>query len=116
MEFHSRKACIDYYSDQFPHLPKFMIEMAMDYDLEQSNKKMTGSERRKLKRAEPVKREKCLESYVPGVCYGTATVIPKEEFVMAPMIEGAIEVDGKLHNVDDLSENKISIDTNGVSQ
>eukprot|EP01043_Picozoa_sp_COSAG02_P104927 COSAG02_NODE_40933_length_400_cov_0.418605_1_plen_48_part_10 len=48
MEFHSRKACIDYYDGQFRHLPRYMIEMAFDFDEAQSKKKMTGAERRKL--------------------------------------------------------------------
>ena len=32
MEFANRKACIDHYEDQFPNLPRYMIEMALDYD------------------------------------------------------------------------------------
>ena len=48
MEFVNRKACIEHYQDQFPNLPRYMIEMALDYDLAQgegsaSNEKpMTG--------------------------------------------------------------------------
>ena len=38
MEFHNRKACIDYYDAQFPHLPRYMIEMAFDLDQTQSKK------------------------------------------------------------------------------
>ena len=112
MEFHSRKACIDYYTEQYPHLPKYMVEMALDYDLEQSNKKMTGAERRKLKRVEPVQRESRLTEITPGVTYGTATVVPADEYVMPPMMKGAIEVDGAKVKSEDFAENKISIDTN----
>ena len=113
MEFHSRKACLDYYTEQYPHLPKYMVEMALDYDLEQSNKKMTGAERRKLKRVEPVQRESRLTEITPGVTYGTAKVVPADEYVMPPMMKGAIEVDGAKVKSEDFDENKISIDTNG---
>ena len=67
MEFVSRKKCIEYYESQYPELPRYMIEMALDYDLAQgegssSNEKpMTNKEKRKAKRLakqrEPVKRE-----------------------------------------------------------
>ena len=92
MEFHSRKACIDYYDGQFPHLPRYMIEMAFEFDEAQSKKKMTGAERRKLKRAEP--KEASRIEIVQGINYGTATVVPADEYVMPPMIKGFIEVDG----------------------
>eukprot|EP01044_Picomonas_judraskeda_P001850 COSAG03_NODE_119_length_12315_cov_126.503847_1_plen_56_part_10 len=51
MEFPSRKKCIEYYQDQFPDLPRYMIEMALEYDLAQgdgssSNEKpLTGKEK-----------------------------------------------------------------------
>eukprot|EP01050_Picozoa_sp_SAG11_P010414 SAG11_NODE_1039_length_6074_cov_11.968870_10_plen_48_part_01 len=48
-----------------------MIEMAFDFDEAQSKKKMTGAERRKLKRAEP--KEASRIEITPGVSYGTAT-------------------------------------------
>ena len=89
MEFHTRKACLDYYSDNFPHLPRYMIEMALDYDLEQSNKKMTGSERRKLKRVDPgaeLSKEK-------EVISGTARVLKADKYIPAPMINGTIATD-----------------------
>lgn len=35
MEFVSRKKCIEYYESQYPELPRYMIEMALDYDLAQ---------------------------------------------------------------------------------
>ena len=65
MEFVSRKTCIEHYESQFPNLPRYMIEMALDYDLAQggsSNEKpATGKEKRKAKKAakerEPIKRE-----------------------------------------------------------
>ena len=33
MEFVNRKACIEHYQEQFPRLPRYMVEMALDYDL-----------------------------------------------------------------------------------
>ena len=63
MEFHNRKACVDYYDAQFPHLPRYMIEMAFDLDQTQSKKKMTGSERRALKHVQPPKKEEKKEGF-----------------------------------------------------
>ena len=67
MEFASRKKCIEHYQDQFPNLPRCMIEMALDYDLAQgdgsaSNEKpLTGKQKRQQKQVkkthDPVKRE-----------------------------------------------------------
>jgi hypothetical protein len=94
MEFHSRKACIEYYNAQYPHLPRYMIELAFDLDQEQSNKKMTGAERRALKREVLPKRESHVIDVIPGVAYGSATVVPFEDYQMPPMVKGAIEVNG----------------------
>ena len=65
MEFASRKECIGHYQDQFPNLPRYMIEMALDYDLAQgdgsaSNEKpLTGKQKRQQKQVkktrEPLK-------------------------------------------------------------
>ena len=53
MEFASRKKCIEHYQEQFPNLQRYMIEMALDYDLQNggsSNEKpMTNKEKRKVK-------------------------------------------------------------------
>ena len=53
MEFASRYKCIEHYQGQFPNLPRYMIEMALDYDLENgavsAEKAQTGSQRRKSK-------------------------------------------------------------------
>ena len=65
MEFANRKACIEHYQDQFPNLPRYMIEMALDYDLqnggETNEKPQTGKEKRKKKKAQkehtPINRE-----------------------------------------------------------
>ena len=64
MEFPSRKKCIEHYQDQFPELPRYMIEMALDYDLAQgdgstsSEKPLTGKEKRKQKRVVKQQRAK----------------------------------------------------------
>ena len=44
MEFANRKACIEHYQGQFPNLPRYMIEMALGYDLQNgaSNEKPKG--------------------------------------------------------------------------
>ena len=65
MEFANREACINHYQEQFPRLPRYMIQMALDYDLNQggsSNEKpLTNKEKRKQKQAKkaqpPVTRE-----------------------------------------------------------
>ena len=67
MEFANRKACIDHYEGQFPNLPRYMIEMALDYDLQHggqtSEKPKTNKQKRELRRAQkeldvaPVKRD-----------------------------------------------------------
>jgi hypothetical protein len=53
MEFSSRVACIKYYQEEYPNLPRYMIEMALDYDLSNggtSNEKpLTGKQKRKQK-------------------------------------------------------------------
>ena len=109
MEFANRKACIEHYQDQFPNLPRYMIEMALDYDLAQgegsaSNEKpLTGKEKRKLKQAkkksEPVKRElneKIQDALKSGkrLEIDCAKVVKAEEYQMPPFIPGHIAVDG----------------------
>ena len=111
MEFASRKKCIEHYQDQFPHLPRYMIEMALDYDLAQgdgssSNEKpLTGKQKRQLKQAakkhESVAQrreinqtiQECLESGKP-LEIDCAKVVKADEYEMPPFIEGHIEVDG----------------------
>ena len=109
MEFANRKACIDHYEDQFPNLPRYMIEMALDYDLAQgegsaSNEKpLTGKEKRKLKqqkkKQEPVKRElneKIQDALKSGkrLELDCAKVLKADEYEMPPFVPGHIEVDG----------------------
>ena len=109
MEFASRKECIEHYQDQFPNLARYMIEMALDYDLAQgdgsaSNEKpLTGKQKRQQKQVkktrEPVKRElnetikDALETGKP-LEIDCAQVVKAEEYKMPPFIKGHIEVDG----------------------
>ena len=111
MEFASRKECIGHYQDQFPNLPRYMIEMALDYDLAQgegsaSNEKpLTGKQKRQQKQVkkqqEPVKRE-LNETIQDALETGKsleidcAQVVKAEEYKMPPFIKGHIEVDGNV--------------------
>ena len=107
MEFANRKACIDHYEDQFPNLPRYMIEMALDYDLAtgapSNEKPLTGKEKRKLKqqkkKQEPVKRElneKIQDALKSGkrLELDCAKVLKADEYEMPPFVPGHIEVDG----------------------
>ena len=109
MEFANRKACIEHYQDQFPNLPRYMIEMALDYDLAQgegsaSNEKpLTGKQKRHLKQQkkeqEPVKREinqTIQDALETGkrIEIDCAKVVKAGDYEMPPFIQGHIEVDG----------------------
>ena len=109
MEFANRKACIEHYQDQFPNLPRYMIEMALDYDLAQgegsaSNEKpMTGKQKRQQKQQkkgrEPVKRElnqTIQDALKTGkrIEIDCAQVVKAEDYEMPPFIKGHIGVDG----------------------
>ena len=121
MEFASRQKCIEHYQDQFPNLPRYMIEMALDYDLAQgegsaSNEKpLTGKEKRKLKQVkkrqqqEPVNREfsvflkDALENGKP-LEIDCARVLKPDDYEMPPFVKGHIEVDGSdvTHRLQDI--------------
>jgi hypothetical protein len=96
MEFENRKKCVEHYLGEYPNLPRYMIEMALDYDLAQgdgvSNEKpLTGKQKRKLKKAkqehEPVERElnrtiqDALKSGKP-LEIDCATIVRGDEYVM----------------------------------
>ena len=114
MEFPNRKACIEHYQGQYPNLPRYMIEMALDYDLQNgasSNEKPpTGKEKRKQKQIkkqqQPIKRD-LTEQIQDAVKTGKrleidcAKVLKSDEYTMPPFIEGHIEVDGaKLEEIE----------------
>ena len=109
MEFANRKACVEHYEDQFPNLPRYMIEMALDYDLAQgegsaSNEKpLTGRQKRKQKQVkkkqEPIKRElneKIQDALKSGkrLEIDCAKIVKADEYGMPPFVAGHIEVDG----------------------
>ena len=109
MEFANRTACINHYQDQFPNLPRYMIEMALDYDLQHggsSNEKpKTSKEKRQLKKTQkdqvPITREinKTIQHALANGEFleiDSAKVIKAEDYVMPPMMKGAINVDGAL--------------------
>ena len=107
MEFANRKACIEHYQNQFPNLPRYMIEMALDYDLAtgapSNEKPLTGKQKRMKKQVEkaqqPVKREmnqKIQEALQSGkrLEIDCAKVLKPEDYEMPPFLPGHIEVDG----------------------
>ena len=111
MEFANRKACIDHYEGQFPNLPRYMIEMALDYDLQHgghtSEKPKTNKQKREFRRAQkeldvaPVKREinetiKDALANAKPLEVDAVRVVRAEDYVMPPMMKGAINVDGAL--------------------
>ena len=108
MEFPNRKACIDHYEQQFPNIPRYVIEMALDYDLanegQSTEKPLTGKQKRKQKKTNsestPVKREinrviqDALENGKP-LEIDCATVVKGEDYNPAPPIKGFIDIDGE---------------------
>ena len=111
MEFVSRKKCIEYYESQFPELPRYMIEMALDYDLAQGEgsssniKPLTNKEKRKAKKAgkanKPVKREvnelikHAMETATP-LEIECGRVVKAEDYKLPPHMPGYICVDGQV--------------------
>jgi hypothetical protein len=103
MEFVNRKSCIEHYHSQFPNLPRYMIEMALDYDLQNggasSEKPMTGAQKRKAKKVkaqQPERNTTLRDALRSGelVEIDGVRVIPQEEFQQAPFVEGYISLDG----------------------
>ena len=107
MEFPNRKSCIDHYEAQFPNLPRYMIEIALDYDLSQQaseKKPLTGAQRRKQKRepkAEPVKRE--INEFIQDALANAkpleldcATIVRGEDYKAPPNVKGFVEIDGEV--------------------
>jgi hypothetical protein len=88
MEFPSRKHCIDHYADLYPNLARYMIEIALDYDL--NRVKPTGSQKRARKRHTDTRKEEA-DDYDPNTAVKVIAACEKEE---STMIEGCIEVDG----------------------
>ena len=126
MEFANRKACVEHYQAQFGNLPRYMIEMALDYDLATSDgaasneKPLTGKEKRRLKQAKqehvPIEREltkQIQEALKEGkrLEIDSAQVVRVEDYVEPPKMKGYINADGvdaaeqlKLLNQEQVSE------------
>ena len=121
MEFANRKSCIEHYQAQFPTLPRYMIEMALDYDLQTGGhsheKPLTGKERRKQKQAKkdrvPVKRqlnEQIQDALKTGkrLEIDCARVIKAEDYEAPPPMEGHIEIDNNGEELVNASEVKVT--------
>ena len=109
MEFANRKACVEHYQAQFGNLPRYMIEMALDYDLATSDgaasneKPLTGKEKRRLKQAKqehvPIEREltkQIQEALKEGkrLEIDSAHVVRAEDYNEPPKMKGYINADG----------------------
>ena len=114
MEFASRHKCIEHYQSQFPNLPRYMVEMALDYDLaiskesSSNGKPLTSKEKRQQKRnlkqqkEQQVKRTCTINDQLKDALdsgksleIDCAQVIKGSDYKMPPFVKGHIEVDGQ---------------------
>ena len=112
MEFPNRVKCIEHYQSQFPNLPRYMIEMALEYDLQNggsSNEKpKTGKERRKEKKAKE-QQGKRDTSVAEGIKVGktemdAVSVVRKEDYKMPAFVSGYISLEGLTETEGEKSE------------
>ena len=109
MEFANRKKCIEHYQGQFPNLPQYMIEMALDYDLQgggtSNEKPKTGAQKRKEKmlKKQHADRDTSIQDMISDALstgkpieIDAAEVITASEYKMPPLAPGYIHVDGLL--------------------
>jgi hypothetical protein len=99
MEFPSRKDCIEHYQGLYPNIPKFMIDVALEYDLstqKQDKKPQTGKARREVKRnKDKLGQEAKTSKRGPAQWDSTAfRVVKPEDYTACPMMKGCINVDG----------------------
>lgn len=87
MEFPSRKHCVAHFQELYPNLPQYMIELALDYDL--NRVKPTGAQKRALKRNTKNRETQC-SSFDPDTAVQVIT--PSDT---ASIVEGTIEVENK---------------------
>jgi hypothetical protein len=122
MEFDSREACIRHYSEQFPNLPRYVVEMALDYDLQcgegssTNEKPLTNAQKRKNKKAkaalahEPTIKRDINDRIADALKTGKrleldcAKVLTAEEYEMPPMMKGYIACDGA--QLEDITDEK----------
>ena len=102
MEFPNRIKCIEHYQSQFPNLPRYMIEMALDYDLQNggaSNEKpKTGKEKRREKKLKEQQGERDT-SVAEDIKAGKAemdvvSIARKEDYKMPAFVPGYISLEG----------------------
>ena len=107
MEFANRKACIEHFQEGFPRLPRYMIEMALDYDLsnggETGEKPLTGKQKRHRKKAlaSQPKRDTSVQDMIESALktgqpmeIDCAQVV--KDYEMAPLVKGYISTEGML--------------------
>ena len=102
MEFPNRVKCIEHYQSQFPHLPRYMIEMALDHDLQNgattNEKPKTSKEKRKEKKFKEGqgKRDTSVADNIKAgeIQMDCVKVVPQEDYIMAPFVAGYISLDG----------------------
>jgi hypothetical protein len=117
MEFVNRKACIEHYQEQFPNLPRYMVEMALDYDLsngaESNEKQLTGKQKRQRKKAlaDQPKRDTSIQDMIAEAVKSgkpleidSAQVVKKEDYAMAPLVKGYISTEGILEQLEEQEE------------
>ena len=117
MEFVNRKACIEHYQDQFSNLPRYMIEMALDYDLsngaESNEKPLTGKQKRQRKKAlaKQTNRDTSVQDMIQAALkegkpleIDCAHVIKKEDYVLPPLMKGYISTEGVLEQLEGQEE------------
>ena len=102
MEFANRQKCIEHYQNQFPNLPRYMVDMALDYDL-QTSKPLTNKQKREQKRT--LKEHKALrgsmneqlkeakESGKP-LEIDCARIVKGSDYKLPPFVKGYINIDG----------------------
>ena len=103
MEFASRQKCIEHYQNQFPNLPRYMVEMALEYDL-QTSKPLTNKQKRQQKQT--LKEHKAYrgsmnEQFKEAMESGKpleidcAKIVKGSDYKLPPFVKGYINVDGK---------------------
>jgi hypothetical protein len=101
MEFASRKACIEHYQEQYPNLPRYMIDMALNYDLHNgattTEKPLTGKQKRKQRRRKALKkRDTSFQDFVQeSIKTGNPLEIDcakviKGEYKLPPFVKGHV--------------------------
>ena len=117
MEFVNRKACIEHYQEQFPRLPRYMVEMALDYDLsnggESNEKPLTGKQKRRRKKdlTKQTKRDTSVQDMIQEALkegkpieIDCARIIKKGEYVMPPLVKGYVSTEGILEQIEEQEE------------